>query len=103
MTSNDGRHSSNDTGYVRGTTAWSHAIVQKKVINHDRGGTFVMCGWDTCELPGYENNKCVVHEGVNGNVRDITYIFCTERHRQYWINSVRDCNNLPAGYARSIL
>ena len=88
---------------VRGTTAWRHAILQKKVINHDRGGTHVMCAWDTCELDGYETNKVVVHEGVSGNVRDITFVFCTERHKAYWLNSVRDVNNLPPGYRRSIL
>ena len=89
---------------VRETTAWSHAIIQKKVINHDRGGTFVLCGWDTCEKPGYENNKCVVNEAAPGHPpKTITYVFCTERHRQYWINSICDVNNLPAGYRRSIL
>jgi hypothetical protein len=85
---------------VRGTTRWNHAIIQKKVINHDRGGTNVMCGWDTCELDGYENNKVVITEGIN---KTTTYVFCSERHRQYWINSTRDMNNLPSGYRRSII
>jgi hypothetical protein len=89
---------------VRGTTAWRHAIIQKKVINLDHGGSkHVMCAWDTCEKDGYENNKVVVHEGVAPNIRDITYVFCTERHKAYWLNSVRDVNNLPPGYRRSIL
>ena len=88
---------------VRETTAWRHAILQKKVINLDRGGTFVMCAWDTCEKAGYQNNRAVVHEGVPPNVRDITYVFCSDRHKMYWINSIRDCNNLPAGYRLGIL
>jgi hypothetical protein len=85
---------------VRGTTQWEHGIIQKKVINHDRGGTYVMCAWDTCELDGYQNNRVVIHEGID---KTTTYVFCTERHRQYWINSTRDMNNLPSGYQRSIL
>lgn len=89
---------------VRGTTLQMHAIIQKKVINHDRGGTHIMCGWDTCERDGYENNKVVVHEGAPGyEAKDITYIFCSERHRQYWLHSTVSCNNLPPGYRSSIL
>jgi hypothetical protein len=89
---------------VRDTTAWKHAIIQKKVINFDRGGTYVMCGWDTCERDGYESFKCTVNDSAPGQEpKYITYVFCSERHRQYWINSIRDMNNLPAGYKRSIL
>jgi hypothetical protein len=89
---------------VRDTTAWRHAIVAKKVINFDRGGTNVMCAWDTCEKDGYEMYKTVEHDANAGyERRDITYVFCSERHRQYWINSIHDCNNLPAGYRSSII
>lgn len=89
---------------VRGTTQWAHAIHSKKVINHDRGGTFVMCAWDTCERAGYQNNRVVTHEGTPGNVKDITFVFCSDRHKQYWLHSITgDINNLPAGYRNTIL
>jgi len=90
---------------VRGTTAWGHAIIQKKVINLDHGGAkHVMCSWDTCEKDGYENNKVVVRDNAPGyEPKTITYIFCTERHKQYWLNSIRNVNNLPPGFKRSIL
>lgn len=91
---------------IRGTSAWRHAIIQKKVINHDRGGTYVICAWDTCEKTGYENNKVVVHEGKSGQeAKDITYVFCTERHKYYWLASIRpgNNNNLPAGRRSGIL
>lgn len=89
---------------VRGTSQWAHAIHQKKVINHDRGGTYVMCAWDTCERAGYQNNRVVTHEGAQGNVKDITYVFCSDRHKQYWLHSATgDINNLPAGFKNSIL
>jgi hypothetical protein len=102
---------------VRGTTAHSHAIIQKKAINMDHaanGGTvkFVMCAWDDCERDGYEMYKIVVE---TGNVKDghpsrpLTYIHCSERHRQYQMQSMRQAEaakhgeflahgDLPPGY-----
>lgn len=63
-----------------------------------------MCGWDTCEKDGYECYKTRERISAPGYPLEyLTYVFCTEKHRQYWINSVIDCNNLPAGYKRSIL
>jgi hypothetical protein len=89
---------------VRGTTEHRHAILQKKVINHDRGGTYVMCAWDTCERDGYETFKCVERDSTQGyELRTITYVFCTERHRQYFINSTNGAGRLPSGFRRSIL
>ena len=104
MTSNDGRRSSNETGYVRGTTAWRHAVTMKKVINHDRGGTYVMCAWDTCEKDGYEAYKCVERDNANGyEPKLISYVFCSERHRQYFIHSTVRAGDLPSGFKRSIV
>jgi hypothetical protein len=91
--------------------------VGKRVINLDHGGStrYITCGWADCELPGYENNKIVWHEHVRTIscdhylARHISYVFCTERHRQYWINSTgehalrsiestgRAFGNLPVG------
>jgi hypothetical protein len=97
-----------------------HAIVQKKAINMDfaaNGGTvkFVMCAWDDCEHDGYEMYKCVVETGnVQGGYesRPLTYIFCSERHRQYWIQSGRQAQRgyapeymhgmLPPGYRNAL-
>lgn len=90
---------------VRGTTLHRHAILMKKVINLDHDGSkHVMCAWDTCEKDGFENNKVVAHEGAKGyETKDITYVFCSERHKQYWLHSTVSCNNLPPGYRSSIL
>ena len=89
---------------VRGTTQWRHAILEKKVINHDRGGTYVLCAWDTCEKPGLESNKCIEHDESPGYpAKTISYVFCSERHRQYFIHSTVRANDLPAGYKRSIV
>jgi hypothetical protein len=85
---------------VRDSTAWRTAIHERKVINHDRGGTHVMCSWDTCERDGFENYKVRTNEAAPGREpKYITYIFCSEQHKQYWINNIRpgSNNNLPAG------
>jgi hypothetical protein len=89
---------------VRDSTKWRHAILEKKVINLDRGGTYVLCGWDTCEKPGLESNKCRELISAPGYPPQyLSYVFCTERHRQYFIHSVVRANDLPAGYKRSII
>jgi len=93
---------------VRDSSEWRHSIIERKVINHDRGGTHVMCAWDTCERDGFENFKVVTHNGAtmaNRDERNMVYVFCTERHKRYWLASIRpgNNNNLPAGWKRSIL
>jgi len=92
---------------VRGTTAWQHARLARKIINHDRGGTYVMCAWLDCE-----NDACTLftvrvntaNPSEPPNFR--TYGFCTEKCKQYWLNaSLRpgSGNNLPAGMRRTIM
>lgn len=91
---------------VEGTTAWRHAILSKKAINMDRGGTYVMCAWDTCEKDGYESNKVRINTAAPGYPpRYMNYVFCTERHKQFWLENIRpgSNNNLPAGFKRSII
>jgi hypothetical protein len=41
-----------------------------------------------------------VHEGQNeyGIPIIVQYVFCTERHKQYWRNSHVSYGRLPAGY-----
>lgn len=104
---------------VRGSTEWRHAMVEKKVINRDEGGWgrvtesgthYVMCAWDTCEKDGLECNKVVVEDSKpqfrgTPSEKRIHYVFCTERHKAYWIASMRsgNNNNLPPGMKRSII
>jgi len=78
---------------VRGTT---HAIVQKKVINLDHGGNRkIACAWDECDNDGYELYKARVNQAAPGFPASyIQYVFCCERHKQYWVNSTRSYGNL---------
>lgn len=91
---------------VRGTTAHNHAIIAKKVINHDSGtGRHIICSWDTCENDGFELYKVRVNTAADGyEARYMHYVFCCERHKQYWLNNCRpgNNNNLPPGYRLSI-
>jgi hypothetical protein len=52
-----------------------------------------MPGGDFCDRDGYELYKVIVHSGTD----HISYVFCTERHRQYFIHSHRALGELPAG------
>lgn len=66
--------------------------VAKYVINHDQGGTKVVCAWDECDRPGYELHKVRQHEHAAVIACDsdlgkhITFIFCSDRHKLYWLN-----------------
>jgi hypothetical protein len=86
-------------------TRWAHAINDKVVINLDHGGSrHVACAWDTCELDGYDSNKVEINYGADGAPPHIVkHVFCSERHKMFWVNSVRDLNNLPPGYKRSFI
>jgi hypothetical protein len=101
---------------ARDTSAWRHAIVEKKVINLDHAGDrHVMCAWDVCEKDGYENYKFVEETGnvaAGWPSRPLTYVFCSEKHRQYWLQSYRQAKAghskefmhgmLPKGYRNAI-
>lgn len=81
-----------------------HAILEKKVINLDHAGDrHVMCAWDTCERDGVESNKCRVNYGTAETPHIVDHVFCSERHRQFWINSTKSYGNLPPGFRRSFI
>ena len=103
---------------TRGTT---HAKVQKKIINHDRGGTFVVCFWSDCDRDGLALYEVRNHEHARNIpcgdplARHVMYPFCSERHRQYHLactgemandtaarNQGRIAGMLPPGYGSSL-
>ncbi len=71
----------------------------------------LLCCWDTCDRYGLEIYKIRVNYGIlpgDGITRpdlpyNTWYVFCSERHRQYWANSHRDLNNLPPGFKLGII
>lgn len=74
---------------VRGTTEYRHAIIQKKVINHDRGGTKVMCAWSYCEKDGYELYKVRVRDSAPGQpLKYLYYVFCSQTCKNHWLDEL---------------
>jgi hypothetical protein len=81
-------------------TTRRHGRNEKVIINLDHAGDrHVMCAWDDCENDGFELYKCKVNYGKAGTPHIVIHVFCSERHRQYWINSVKGYGHLPKGMA----
>lgn len=84
---------------VRGTT---HARHHKKVVINEGAvrGEKIFCAWEDCDNDGYEMYKVRVNYGTDeiGRPYNTFYVFCTEDHKQYFVNSHRDHKNAAAGY-----
>ena len=65
----------------------------------DENRPWLLCCWQECEKDGVEMHKARVKEGTAGYC---FYVFCSERHKMYWVNSHRDNGNLPAGWKYSV-
>ena len=102
-------------------TGRQHAIIEKRIINHDNGGRPIVCCWDTCtekatslyEVRQHEHPRGVSCEAVDAGqlpgARHYHYAFCSHRHLAYWTNATgtnalesiartgRAYGNLPAG------
>ena len=101
--------------------SYQHAIVTKRIINHDAGGRPIVCCWHDCERRATSLYEIRQHEHLN-NVRcsdvdaglaagrHIHFAFCSHRCMAYWRNATgqhalaslestcRAYGNLPAGY-----
>ncbi len=63
-------------------------------------GVPLLCCWDDCGQ--YGQNGIQTRENV-GPGKTLTYIFCTDVHRMYWVNSKRSYGNLPSGSRSALL
>jgi hypothetical protein len=83
---------------------WQHGVNDKVVINLDHAGDrHVMCAWDDCERDGYELHMVKINYGQADTPHIVKHVFCTERHKQFFINSVKAYGKLPPGYRRSFI
>lgn len=79
-----------------------HTAVLRKVRSLTTGN-WIRCNWFDCDKDGYENFKSVLHDHARGIpcssplASHINYVFCSERHADYYSNSVANMWNLPAG------
>jgi hypothetical protein len=83
-----------------------HATVDKRIINLDHvGDRHVMCAWDDCENDGFESNQVRINYGTAVTPHVVKHVFCTERHRQFFIESSKEgrYGKLPPGFRRSFI
>lgn len=83
---------------VRDTTAWKHAIIQKKIINRDEGGDgrvtnsgthYVICAWSDCMNDATTLYQVRAKTHADGyEERWMTYAFCSEKCKQHWLDEL---------------
>lgn len=81
---------------VRGTTAWQHARIEKRIINRDEGGWgritssgthYNLCSWLDCSNDALELYKVRVATHEKGyEERYMNYAFCSERCKSHWLD-----------------
>jgi hypothetical protein len=82
--------------------------VEKKVLSRD-DETWLTCCWADCERPGYSSNRTYFHDHNPGfpctapEAKHVWYVFCTERHRQFFLHSHKAMGKLPPGYAKAVV
>lgn len=57
------------------------------------GPHLLPCIWTECDRPARRENLVGVREGEKA----LFYFFCSDRHRQMWINSPKEMGNLAMG------
>lgn len=75
-------------------------------VRDTNDGAVLLCGWLDCDRPGYETHKVREYLGFDPRHRGpiyTWYVFCTERHRQYFIHSTTHNKNLPPGYRLAVV
>jgi hypothetical protein len=77
-------------------------IVRKVIGIDDRGrpefgGRPIMCAWSDCVHNGHQEHRLETPDTTNP-AANLVYIFCSQQHKYYYLNSHRDLGNLPSGY-----
>jgi hypothetical protein len=82
-------------------------VIAKRILNIDkaqRGETaWLLCCWADCEKHAVDLHKTMHHDHARGIpchdllAKHPVYTFCSERHRQLFLNSHRSNGNLPTG------
>lgn len=76
------------------------------VIDHSDGARLLCC-WDDCEKYGTILHKVRIYEGINPSAGGAPIyswkVFCTERHKMYYVNAPRGLNKLPPGYRLTVI
>lgn len=79
--------------------------ISKGILNRDHDGDvrWIPCGWDDCQRRGVDIHKTFFHDHnplypcSGSGAKHVWYVFCSERHKQYFLHSHVSLGNLPAG------
>lgn len=99
-----------------------HARIGRKIINHDTGGGYGVCAWSDCYRDACSLYEVRAHEHArtipcdSQLARHVTYAFCRETCKQYWLagtgpmahdtaarNRGAISGMLPPGFKKSVL
>lgn len=58
----------------------------RTTVRNPGTGNLILCAWDDCGKPGYDEIKIVVNEPQ----KKLHYIFCSDRHKRYHIHGHRE-------------
>lgn len=82
----------------------------KKILSLDRAAqgdvVFLPCCWDDCEKRATTLHQSRFHDHARGyacdhpDAKHLMYVFCSERHRQLFLNSHHAYGRLGAGHGR---
>ena len=79
-------------------------VVGRHVVDTSDGVTFACC-WSDCWKDGVTLHRVRIYEGVNPVTMEPIYswkVFCSERHKMYYVNAPKSLNMLPAGHRLAI-
>lgn len=81
--------------------------VVQKIVNMDRAKdgevSFIPCAWDDCESDAVQLHQARFHDHPRPMrcddllAKHLIYAFCSEGHRQLWLNGHRAYGRLPSG------
>lgn len=86
-------------------TSFRGKVSDRYVIDHQDDARLLCC-WTECEKYGYDSHKAREYLGTDphtGGPIYTWYVFCSERHKMFWVHSVKDLNNLPPGYKLAVI
>ena len=86
-------------------TTYRGKLSERRIID-PQDETRLLCCWNDCDRYGLELHKAREYLGIDPRTSGpiyTWYVFCTERHKMYWVNSVRDLFNLPPGYKLAVV
>lgn len=76
-------------------------VIRKVIGWDDKGrpemGAKLMCCWSDCVEDGHQEHRMEVPDTQTPGLK-LVYTFCCRQHRNYYLYSHKDLNNLPPNY-----